>query len=172
MQAQYLALPRESSRERCERCTVSAWLLLEGRCLTQSFGCSVRACRTCRTSSQRFKTWSQLTSRWAAVACLLADQAAGSQQAPAQAGTVTKKNSCSRNLFRLCHGVLFISELLKYLYKDHNMQLKAACGEAYTNTLASAHSYMVKTAVRASMYMLPTREQFLKSIHETGAHCL
>ena len=85
-----------------------------------------------------------------------------------QAGTVTKKNSCSRNLFRLCHGVLFISELLKYMYKDQQMTLKTACGEAYTNTLASAHSYMVKTAVRTSMYMLPTREHFLKSIHETG----
>lgn len=70
--------------------------------------------------------------------------------------------------------MLFISELLKYMYKDHNMQLRTACGEAYNNTLASAHSYMVKTAVRASMYMLPTREQFLKSIHETGEpghHC-
>lgn len=89
-----------------------------------------------------------------------------------QAGHVTKKNSCSRNLFRLCHGVLFISELLKFMYKDKAMLLRTACAEAYNNTLASAHSWMVKNAIRTSMYMLPTREQFLTSIKETGKHLL
>ena len=89
-----------------------------------------------------------------------------------QANCVTKKNSCSRNLFRLCHGVLFISELLKYMYKDKAMPLRSACGQAYDNTLAAAHSWMVKNAIRTSMYMLPTREQFLNSIKETGGHRL
>ena len=64
--------------------------------------------------------------------------------------------------------MLFISELLKFMYKDKAMPLRNACGQAYDNTLASAHSWMVKNAIRTSMYMLPTREQFLNSIKETG----
>ena len=56
------------------------------------------------------------------------------------------------------------------LYKDKAMPLRIACGQAYDNTLASAHSWMVKNAIRTSMYMLPTREQFLNSIKETGGH--
>ena len=85
-----------------------------------------------------------------------------------QKGTVTKKNSESRNLFRLLNGVLFIARMLEKLVKEKSCPLRTACNDAYSEVLASMHSYLVRSAVRASMYMLPTREQFLASIKETG----
>lgn len=89
-----------------------------------------------------------------------------------QAGKLTTKNSCARNLFRLLSGVSFISMLLQNLASDRNKPLRQAAGEAYDATLASAHGFMVRTAVKGSMYMLPTRETFLASIHETGTSSL
>ena len=85
-----------------------------------------------------------------------------------QRNTVTKKNSESRNLFRLLNGVLFIARMLQNLVKDKSCLLRTACNDAYSEVLASMHSYLVRTAVRGSMYMLPSREQFLASIKETG----
>lgn len=81
---------------------------------------------------------------------------------------MTTKNSESRNLFRLLNGVLFIARLLQNLVKDKACTLRTACNDAYTDVLASMHSYFVRSAVRASMYMLPTRETFLQNVNETG----
>lgn len=81
---------------------------------------------------------------------------------------MTTKNSCSRNLYRLLSGISFISKLLQNLAKDRQKTLRIAAAEAYDATLASAHGYMVRMAIKTSMYMLPTRETFLSSINETG----
>ncbi len=32
------------------------------------------------------------------------------------------------------------------------------------------HSYMVRTAIKASMYLLPNRDDFMRSIGETGEY--
>jgi Glycolipid transfer protein (GLTP) len=42
--------------------------------------------------------------------------------------------------------------------------------QAYNKNLASMHSYMVRTAIKASMYLLPNRDDFMKSIGETGEY--
>ena len=47
--------------------------------------------------------------------------------------------------------------------------LRQAASEAYDATLSNMHGYMVRMAIRTSMYMLPNRDQFLASINETGA---
>jgi len=47
--------------------------------------------------------------------------------------------------------------------------LRQAAAEAYDVTLSNMHSYMVRMAIKTSMYMLPNRDQFLASINETGA---
>ena len=46
---------------------------------------------------------------------------------------------------------------------------REAANEAYTTTLAPIHTYLVRAAVRTSMFLLPDRTAFLKSIGETGA---
>ena len=47
-----------------------------------------------------------------------------------------------------------------------------AASQAYDATLAPVHTYFVRTAVKASLYLLPDRATFLNSIGETGASSL
>ena len=93
---------------------------------------------------------------------------ASRRQVCMQANKVTTKNSCARNLYRLLSGISFISKLLNNLAADPKKPLRQAAAEAYDATLSSAHGFMVRTAVKGSMYMLPSREGFLASINETG----
>lgn len=52
----------------------------------------------------------------------------------AQAGKVTTKNSCARNLSRLLSGVAFISSLLQRLAADPAVSLRcAAAQELFTD---------------------------------------
>ncbi len=85
-----------------------------------------------------------------------------------QAGTVTTKNSCSRNLHRLLSSISFISSLLQNLAADKACTLHTATANAYSGTMAPMHNFFVRTAVKGGMYTLPTRAGFLQSIGETG----
>ncbi len=85
-----------------------------------------------------------------------------------QAGTVTTKNSCSRNLHRLLSSISFISSLLQNLAADKACTLHTATASAYSSTMAPMHNFFVRTAVKGGMYTLPTRAGFLQSIGETG----
>jgi len=87
--------------------------------------------------------------------------------ADAKAGTLKTKNSCARNLFRLLSGISFISKLLQNMANDRQKTLRQAAAEAYDVTLSNMHGYMVRMAIKTSMYMLPNRDQFLASINET-----
>lgn len=46
--------------------------------------------------------------------------------------------------------------------------LKDAASAAYAETCAPYHSWAVKTAAYAGMYALPTRDQLLVKLNETG----
>lgn len=81
--------------------------------------------------------------------------------------TATVKNSCTRNLHRLLYAVSFISELLSQLTKSANANMQTAAFEAYGQTLSNIHPFLVRMGVKASIYMLPSRETFMKSIGET-----
>jgi hypothetical protein len=85
-----------------------------------------------------------------------------------KAGTVTTKNSTARNLHRLLSAVEFIKVLMANLASDPKMTLHNACYDAYNRTMAGIHTFVVRTAVKAGMYTLPTRENFLKSLGEAG----
>lgn len=85
-----------------------------------------------------------------------------------QAGTVTVKNSCSRNLHRLLSSISFISSLLQNLESSSSCTLHTAASNAYNGSMAQIHNFFVRTAVKTSMYTLPTRQGFLESIGETG----
>ena len=83
---------------------------------------------------------------------------------------MTVKNSCSRNLHRLLSSVSFISSLLQNLESSSSCTLHTAAANAYNGTMAQIHTFFVRTAVKTSMYTLPTRQGFLESIGETGQH--
>ncbi|CAL8471934.1 g11476 [Coccomyxa elongata] len=83
--------------------------------------------------------------------------------------TVTKKNSCARNLHRLLSAVSFVANLLQNLAKDSSVTLHQAASDAYDATLAPVHTYFVRMAVKTSMYLLPDRATFIASIGETEA---
>lgn len=84
-----------------------------------------------------------------------------------KAGTVTTKNSCSRNLHRLLSSISFISELLRNMSADSACTLHTAAANAYNGTMSPIHNFFVRTAVKTSMYTLPTRAGFLESIGES-----
>ena len=44
-----------------------------------------------------------------------------------------------------------------------------AAGEAYDATLAPIHTYLVRMAIKGSIYLLPDRATFISQIGETGA---
>eukprot|EP00199_Chlamydomonas_sp_CCMP681_P005929 CAMPEP_0119101848 /NCGR_PEP_ID=MMETSP1180-20130426/782_1 /TAXON_ID=3052 ORGANISM="Chlamydomonas cf sp, Strain CCMP681" /NCGR_SAMPLE_ID=MMETSP1180 /ASSEMBLY_ACC=CAM_ASM_000741 /LENGTH=225 /DNA_ID=CAMNT_0007086027 /DNA_START=85 /DNA_END=762 /DNA_ORIENTATION=+ len=83
------------------------------------------------------------------------------------AGRVTVKDSCARNLHRLVCCLKFLRVLLENLARSPQVSIKEAATAAYQESLAPIHSYMVRTAVWAGMYVLPTREQFMSQIGET-----
>lgn len=87
-------------------------------------------------------------------------------------GTLTVKNSPARNLHRLVSAVDFIRVLLEDLSAEPPVTLHTACSSAYQKTLAGIHTFVVRTAVYAGMYTLPSRANFLASIGESdvGPH--
>ncbi|KAK9824662.1 hypothetical protein WJX72_012151 [[Myrmecia] bisecta] len=87
--------------------------------------------------------------------------------ADVKANTVTVKNSASRNLHRLVSAIGFIQTLLANLASDPSVTLRGAASDAYNATMAPIHSYLVRKAVQASMFTLPSRDHFLQSIGET-----
>ncbi|GAX75706.1 hypothetical protein CEUSTIGMA_g3149.t1 [Chlamydomonas eustigma] len=88
-------------------------------------------------------------------------------EADKAAGVVTKKNSCGRNLHRLNAVLTFMRLLLFKLLEDANISIKDAASFAYQQALSPIHPYVVRTAVWAGMYVLPSRQVFMTSIGET-----
>lgn len=84
-----------------------------------------------------------------------------------QDGTVTVKNSPARNLHRLIGTVSFISAIFKHLQAGKS--LKDAVSDAYDETLAQLHSWVVRTGIKTGMLGLPSRDAFFTSIGETDA---
>lgn len=83
------------------------------------------------------------------------------------AGQVTVKNSCARNLHRLMSAFCFVSVLFEKLVDNPGVPVSEATSAAYDCTLAEIHTMIVRTAIRAGMWALPTREQFMVAVGET-----
>jgi hypothetical protein len=92
-----------------------------------------------------------------------------SQRRGMQANTVTKKNSLARNVHRLRTVVQFIMHIMSLLAKDRTTSLSTAVSTAYSDTLGTYHSTVLRGTCQAGFLLLPTREAFLSSIGETGA---
>ena len=82
-----------------------------------------------------------------------------------QDGTITVKNSPARNLHRLVGTLAFISAIFKHLQLGKS--LKDAVSDAYDETLAELHSWVVRTGIKTGMLGLPSRDAFFTSIGET-----
>eukprot|EP01025_Chloroclados_australasicus_P008515 TRINITY_DN1303_c0_g1_i1.p2 TRINITY_DN1303_c0_g1~~TRINITY_DN1303_c0_g1_i1.p2 ORF type:complete len:208 (+),score=27.62 TRINITY_DN1303_c0_g1_i1:146-769(+) len=81
-------------------------------------------------------------------------------------GTITTKNSPSRNLHRLMSAILFVKLLLDKLL-EHNYTMYDAASEAYEAALAPIHTVIVKGTVRTGLLVLPSTDDFLAQIGET-----
>eukprot|EP00798_Chlamydomonas_sp_ICE-L_P022696 gene22696-29851_t len=81
--------------------------------------------------------------------------------------TLTKKGSNARNLHRLTGVLSFLRLLLMKLIEDPVCTTGTAASYAYEQALAPAHTFMIKSAVRAGMYVLPGRVAFMASLGVT-----
>mmetsp|Transcript_13049 Transcript_13049/g.35538 ORF Transcript_13049/g.35538 Transcript_13049/m.35538 type:complete len:233 (+) Transcript_13049:52-750(+) len=88
-------------------------------------------------------------------------------EADKRANKVTEKDSRARNLHRLTAVVTFMRVLLENFVRSREITVKEAATDAYQQSLAPVHPYMVRTAVWAGMYILPTRASFMQQIGET-----
>lgn len=83
--------------------------------------------------------------------------------------TVKTQGSYSRNLRRVRLGLDLIRAIFEqFLMTNEYYSLKDAATKAYTQVCAPFHTWAVRTAVYAGMYTLPTRDQLLLRLNETG----
>ncbi|KAA3483869.1 ACD11-like protein-like [Gossypium australe] len=82
--------------------------------------------------------------------------------------TVKKPGSHSRNLRRVRQGLDLIRALFEEFLSTDDYYLKDAASTAYSQVCAPYHTWAVRTAVSAGMYTLPTREELLQKLNETG----
>ncbi|THG19989.1 hypothetical protein TEA_001817 [Camellia sinensis var. sinensis] len=82
--------------------------------------------------------------------------------------TVRTPGSLSRNLRRVRQGLDLIRALFENFLSSDYCTLKDAASTAYAQVCAPYHTWAVRTAVSAGMYALPTREQLLLNLNETG----
>ncbi|KAJ9531530.1 hypothetical protein QJQ45_015004 [Haematococcus lacustris] len=88
-------------------------------------------------------------------------------QEDSRRGTVTVKDSCARNMHRLVCVVTFMRVLLEQFARSPSVTVKEAATAAYEQALAPIHTYVIRTAVWAGMYVLPSREHFMHQLGET-----
>lgn len=88
-------------------------------------------------------------------------------EADKAAGRATVKDSCARNLHRLACVIKFLRILFEQFASSPTMTTRDAANKAYEQSLAPLHIYVVRSAVWAGMYLLPTREFFMKELGET-----
>jgi len=58
--------------------------------------------------------------------------------------------------------------LMLLLSFSSDTSLREAASSAYAQTCAPYHSWAIRAAVSAGMYTLPSRDQLLENLHETG----
>ncbi|CAA3003672.1 ACD11 homolog [Olea europaea subsp. europaea] len=82
--------------------------------------------------------------------------------------TVKTQGSLSRNLRRVRLGLDLIRALFQNFLSSDDCSLKEAASAAYAKTCAPYHVWAIRTAVSAGMFALPTREQLLLRLNESG----
>jgi hypothetical protein len=80
--------------------------------------------------------------------------------------TVRNGGSHTRNLLRVLRGVDMVKVLFEHILVTEGNSLKEPASKAYEQVFAPHHAWTIRKAVGAGMFMLPTKSQFLKKLHE------
>ncbi|KAI4357832.1 hypothetical protein L6164_001755 [Bauhinia variegata] len=83
-------------------------------------------------------------------------------------GTVKTPGSHTRNLRRVRQGLDLIRAIFENFCSTDDYSLKDVASTAYAKVCAPYHTWAVRTAVYAGMYTLPSRDQLLLRLNETG----
>jgi hypothetical protein len=81
--------------------------------------------------------------------------------------TKTKPPSGSRTLLRLHRALDFVLQFFNKVADCHSESLSAIASEAYTNTLAQYHGWVVRKGVQVAVYMLPYRRDLMAKLGGT-----
>ncbi|XP_004293995.1 PREDICTED: ceramide-1-phosphate transfer protein [Fragaria vesca subsp. vesca] len=83
-----------------------------------------------------------------------------------EAGCVRKAGSHSRNLLRVKRGIDMVKVLFEQIIVTKGNSLKDPASKAYQQVFAPHHGWLIRKAVAAGMYALPTKEQLLNKLNE------
>ncbi|KAM5587493.1 accelerated cell death 11 [Rosa sericea] len=83
-----------------------------------------------------------------------------------EAGTVRKAGGHARNLLRVKRGIDMVKVLFEQIIITKGNSLKDPASKAYQQVFAPHHGWVIRKAVAAGMYALPTKEQLLHKLNE------
>ncbi|KAL0011818.1 hypothetical protein SO802_006926 [Lithocarpus litseifolius] len=83
-----------------------------------------------------------------------------------QANTVKKGGSHTRNLLRVKRGIDMVKVLFEQILVTEGNSLRDPASKAYAQVFAPHHGRVIRTAVAAGMYALPTKAQLLQKLNE------
>ncbi|XP_050370137.1 accelerated cell death 11 [Argentina anserina] len=83
-----------------------------------------------------------------------------------EAGCVRKAGSHSRNLLRVKRGIDMVKVLFEQIIVTKGNSLKDPASKAYQQVFAPHHGWIIRKAVAAGMYALPTKAQLLNKLNE------
>ncbi|KAK7303545.1 hypothetical protein RJT34_14452 [Clitoria ternatea] len=86
-----------------------------------------------------------------------------------QAVSVRNGGSHTRNLLRVKRGLDMVRVLFEQILVSEGDSLRDPASKAYEQVLAPYHGWAIRKAVSVGMYVLPTKEQFLKKLNEDEA---
>ncbi|XP_050208748.1 accelerated cell death 11 [Mercurialis annua] len=79
---------------------------------------------------------------------------------------VKKAGSHSRNLLRVKRGLDMVKVLFEQILITEGNSLKDPASKAYAQVFAPHHGWVIRKAVAAGMYALPTKAQLLSKLNE------
>ncbi|XP_073046779.1 accelerated cell death 11 [Primulina eburnea] len=83
-----------------------------------------------------------------------------------EANCVRIAGSHTRNLLRVKRGIDMVKVLFEQIIVTEGNSLKDPASKAYAQVFAPYHGWMIRKAVAAGMYALPTKVQLLKKLNE------
>jgi len=83
-----------------------------------------------------------------------------------QKDTVRAVGSHTRNLLRVKRGIDMVKVLFEKMLVTEGNSLRDAASVAYAQVFAPHHGWVIRKAVAAGMYALPSKSQLLKKLNE------
>ncbi|KAJ7169401.1 hypothetical protein O6H91_Y242300 [Diphasiastrum complanatum] len=80
--------------------------------------------------------------------------------------SVRTGGSHSRNLLRVKRGIDMVRVLFEQILLSEGDSLRECATKAYDQVFALHHSWTIRKAVGAGMYLIPSKSQFLKKLNE------